>query len=88
VTLAGNAPTDLITATGIGKSTEDRVPVSLFRRKARNTTYAWVVSLDGSATRVVVEKEADDAVTLRVESGGKVWRVTVDPNAGSVKVTQ
>ena len=88
VTLAGNAPTDLITATGVGKSTEDRVPMSLFRRKAQNTTYAWAVTLDGSVTSMLVEKDVGDTVTLRVESGGKSWRIIVDSGAGSVKVMQ
>ncbi len=88
VALAANAPTDVITATGVGKSTEDRIPVSLFRRTAQNTTYAWAVALDGSTVSVTVEREAGDAVNIRVENAGKVWKVAADPAAGSVKVTR
>jgi hypothetical protein len=77
VRLAASEPTQTIIATGPGKSTEDRVPMAIFRRKARQTTYVWSVTLDGAAAALGVQ-EKDGVVT--VEVGGR--RIAVDvPNA-------
>ncbi len=49
VRLAGAEPTEVITATGVGQSTEDRVPLAIFRRTASRTTYVWSIALDGNS---------------------------------------
>ena len=36
--LAAGEPTELITGTGVGESTEDRVPIAILRRRAKSTT--------------------------------------------------
>lgn len=47
ITLAGGEQTEVITATGVGANISDRVPVVIFRRKAKETTFTWAISLDG-----------------------------------------
>jgi hypothetical protein len=80
VTVAGNAPTDVITATGPGRSTAERIPMSIFRRTARDTTYVWAVALDGSAVKL--EVEAGGMTKVRVAG----TTVTVDTTAATVKI--
>jgi hypothetical protein len=49
ITLAANdTPTDLITGTGVLKTTEDLTPMLLLRRKAKQTTYVWALSLNAT----------------------------------------
>jgi hypothetical protein len=81
VRLAASDPTQTIVATGPGKSTEDRVPIAIFRRKARQTTYVWSVTLDGAPGPLVCQ-EKDGVVT--VETIGR--RITVDVSNARVAV--
>jgi hypothetical protein len=76
IVLAGSEPTQVITATGIGKSTEDRVPMVIFRRVARQTTYVWAASLDGAPVDLEVTPQA---ITVN-----KKWKLEVDPNNATV----
>lgn len=52
ITLVGGDRTEVITATGVGAHVEDRVPMVIFRRRAKGTTYVWSVALDGRRTQV------------------------------------
>jgi hypothetical protein len=79
LTLAG--PSDVITATGVGKSTEDRVPAVIFRRNGQEATWVWAVSLDGKATDLRAQY-AGDIVTARLED----HEVTVDFAKATVQV--
>ena len=81
VFLAANEPTELITATGPGKSTAERIPMTIFRRSGQSTTYVWAVSLDGSAVKL--EAEAGETTTVR--ANGR--RVTVDYANPGVRIT-
>jgi oligo-alginate lyase len=58
-TMAPGAPTTYITGTGVGHHTEDRVPLVIARRKAKETVYVWCVGLD--ATGPAVELALADA---------------------------
>jgi hypothetical protein len=84
ITLAGNEKTQVITATGIGKSTEDRVPVALFRRVALQATYAWATSLDGTPVKVKVTTLAPGVVGVQVDDN---WKLSIDRDRGKVIVT-
>jgi hypothetical protein len=66
ISLAGNQPTEVITATGVGKSTEDRVPLAIFRRTGQAADYVWAVSLGGKPTMPAIVKSSADAVTVSV----------------------
>jgi hypothetical protein len=81
ISVAANEPTEVITATGPGKSTAERIPMSIFRRTAQATTYVWAVSLDGSPVKLDVD--AGDVTTVRVS--GKT--LTVDVAKAAVRIT-
>lgn len=87
IVLAGNEPTTVITGTGVGKSTEDRVPVAIFRRVGRDAVYVWAAVLDGDAVRLRPKTVQDGKVAVRVEGSTRSWDVAVDDAKGSVKVT-
>ncbi len=80
ITLAGGQPTEIITGTGVGASTEHRVPLVLFRRKAKETTYVWAVSLDNAPVTV------ETGATVVVRTGDQCWDLTVNPNQPSFSV--
>lgn len=80
VRLAGPDPTEVITATGVGKSTEDRVPMAIFRRVAQKTTYVWTISND--PVDLAFQEDSGGIVSVAVNT----WRVTVDPAKRSVDV--
>lgn len=82
ITLAGNEKTQVITATGIGKSTEDRIPMAIFRRMALQTTYAWAAALDGKPVKLKVTTQAPGVVGVQVDS---TWKVNVDRDKATVK---
>jgi len=83
IVLAGNEKTQIITATGIGKSTEDRVPVAIFRRMSLQATYAWAASLDGTRVKLKVTTEGPGVVGVQVDTR---WKVSVDRDRGTVRV--
>ena len=93
VTVLGNAPTDIITATGIGANSIDRVPVAVFRRKARNTAFVWAISLTREAPTIELRPVqnakgaavgSEQAVALVVRWGGQVYRVLTNPEKISI----
>ena len=77
--LAGSDPTEVITATGVGKSTEDRIPVAIFRRVAQKTTYVWSVSADPVELSF---REQDGAISVIVKGKGEI---TVRDNTVSIR---
>lgn len=82
--LAGGAPTEAITGTGVGKSTADRVPVAVFRRVARETTFVWAVSVDGAPVKLDAKIDAGGASLVTVAAGGAPWRFRSEPATGRV----
>jgi hypothetical protein len=82
IVLAGNEKTQVITATGIGRSTEDRVPVAIFRRNALQTTYVWAAALDGKTVKLKMTTDAPGVVGVQVDK----WKVSVDREHATVKV--
>ncbi len=84
IVLAGNEPTQIITATGVGKSTGDRVPVVIFRRVAQQATYVWAASLDGAPVKLTVMPEGAGAVSVVVNTK---WTLKVDGDKGTVRRT-
>ncbi len=86
IILAANEPTEVITATGVGRSTEDRVPVCLFRRKGQRATFLWAVSLDGSPVQLGWTA-SEGGGTVRVDARGAEWDLAVDTRNATVRVT-
>lgn len=52
ITLVADKPTQIITATGVGRNTADRVPMVIFRRRDTEAAFVWCVALDGNAARL------------------------------------
>ena len=79
ITLMGGERTDVITATGVGGHLEERIPMVIFRRRAKDTTFVWAVSLEGKGQKIEsLEVRGPDgkpvpislATAIRFESDG------------------
>jgi hypothetical protein len=95
LTVAGGEPTQFITGTGIGASTEDHVPVLLLRRKAQATAFVWALALDGQPVTLetLAVRTADGkpvsaalATAIRVRAGDKQWQLLVNPDKLAAQV--
>jgi len=93
ITLAGGEPTEIITGTGLLKTTEDRVPMLLQRRRAASTAFVWAIALDGkpvTLSPVAVAEAAGGAVEqsvallVRVKAEGADWSLLVNPSQRSL----
>lgn len=96
VTLAETVPTEVITGYGIWKTTEDKVPMVVQRRHARQTAYVWAVSLDGAPVALKVKNVAEkngerldpsEALLVQLSSGGHNWSLLANPERRTVSVT-
>jgi hypothetical protein len=52
ITLASDEPTKVITASGVGRHADDRVPMVIFRRRAKETAFVWCIGLDGEVAQI------------------------------------
>lgn len=86
--LAAGQPTEVITATGVGKSTEDRVPVVVFRRTARQTSFVWCISLDGAMVELDSKAVDVQPAQVTVKQKGDAWRLSIDTAKGVVEVVR
>ncbi len=95
ITLADDEPTEIITGTGVGASTAERVPLMIVRRQAQETAFVWAVALDGRpATLQTLEvRDADrqpisaaTATALTVRSGPRCSSLLINPDKQSVQV--
>lgn len=93
--LAEGEPTEVITATGVGAHAEDRVPLTLFRRRARETAFAWYVALDGKplSLRTLPAFEEGKPLPPSVAVGLEVvasperrWHLAVNPEGRRISV--
>jgi hypothetical protein len=93
--VAGNEPVQTITGTSFGKDTTDRVPLVVFRRKARETAFVWAIALDSAAPKLRVLSVQDDgkkalpaaqAVAVQVGEGASARTVLVNPDGRNVSV--
>ncbi len=95
--MAGGEESTLITGTGVGKHTEDRVPLIIVRRAARSTTYIWCLYLGPNGDRLALSKEdvklpdgggtdPDSVAALRVRTGSQTQVVLANPDARAVVV--
>jgi hypothetical protein len=79
LTLAGGRPTDLITATGIGETTDDHVPAAILRRKGKSATYVWSITLDGLRVQTEILKDADGLVAVRATTPDRTVDLLTNP---------
>lgn len=87
VLAAGPEPTEVITATGIGGNTRDRVPMVLLRRNAASTTFVWAISIDGSPVKLTSHADHGAVHTsVDVEAGKSAWKAEVDSARRNVEI--
>jgi hypothetical protein len=79
----GRMPTEVISGTGVGESTVDRIPAAVFRRKANEATYVWAIDLNGRHPQIATIPSP--AGTIAVNVGG-VIQITVNPAKASVRI--
>lgn len=88
IALAGGEETQVITGTGVGDHAEDRVPMVIFRRRAKETAFIWGISLKGRgmAIRLRPVRDAEGktvncsvAAAVECEAGGKQHLFVVNP---------
>lgn len=84
--LAAGEPTEVITATGVGASTADRVPLVIFRRVARQTVFVWAAALGQAPARVSARGENGGATLVEAIFAERRWRWRVDPVAARVTI--
>ncbi len=91
ITLAGGEPTEVITATGVGDSVTDRIPMTIFRRKATQSTFVWALALDGAPLNLQaapqVNPHLDPSVTVRADSATSSWQIAVNTATATVHIT-
>ena len=92
IVLAGNEPTDVVTATGVGKSTADRIPMTIFRRVAAQTTYVWALALDGAAVTLQTASPSnaklDPTVSVQVTTAAGAWNLSVNSSKATVRASR
>ena len=96
ITLMGGERTDVITATGVGRHLEDRVPMVIFRRHTEATAYVWAISLDGEKVEIESLEVQDSngesvpislATAVRVKTSGGIEDVfVVNPDRIPIEV--
>jgi hypothetical protein len=86
-TMAGNEPTTFLIGTGVGAHTEDRVPLVIARRKAKEATYLWCVTLGAEVAQVTAEPiVGKDAAAVRVTTPRGVHVLVANPQGEKVIV--
>lgn len=92
VGLAGGEAAEVITATGVGRNTTDRVPVAVFRTRGREAAVVWFISLDGKPARVerlgvLGGVSRADVTAVSVTSGNAKWIVVANPSKRAARVS-
>jgi hypothetical protein len=85
-----DAAQTLIVATGVGAHTEDRVPMVIARRKAKECVFLWAVALGKPAEKIVLAAEAvtgnGEAAAVRVTTAAGAHIVVANPAGAKVTV--
>ncbi|MDR3637967.1 MAG: heparinase II/III family protein [Isosphaeraceae bacterium] len=93
--IAGGAETTYFTGTGIGRHTQDRVPLVIARRKGRAAVFFWCITLGQPADGVSLTEEAVrsaevpasvGATAVRIGTTERDYVLVVNPGAGAVRV--
>lgn len=96
ISLVETSPTEIITGYGIWKTTEDKVPMLLQRRRAQRTAFVWAVSLDGAPVKLRVTPVSEtggqslnesQAVQVQVTSGEHSWLLLANPQRKNINAT-
>ncbi|MBC9931093.1 alginate lyase family protein [Chitinophaga qingshengii] len=89
VSLASNAPLDIITGYGKESTTVEKVPVAIFRSKTNSIIVAWCIATNGSKVKLDIQSlnnQAGEAIpsskaaALNIEGAQKNWRIMLNPD--------
>ena len=92
--LAGGEGTEVITGTGLLKTTEDRVPMVIQRRQSAATAFVWALSLDGSLLTLKASTLRDlkgtpipraEALRVDVTAGKEHWALVANPEGTATR---
>jgi len=91
--LAAGAPRTIITGTGVGRHTEDRVPVVITRIRGRQAVVPWAVTLDSAPFTIFSEpvrtadgRLVDDAQAGAIRVEGPAGRHIIVANPGGLDI--
>jgi hypothetical protein len=79
-------PTQYIVATGMGKSSEDRVPILLARTEATKARWVWMIAPQD--TKLTAHTEGDTIHVAVSAPGKKTWQLQVRSTELAVKPSQ
>ncbi|MFI5380589.1 MAG: heparinase II/III family protein [Tepidisphaerales bacterium] len=79
LTILADRPAELITATGVGGSTKDRVPTAIVRKQDRELAVVWCLALDGADVKVGLAKHSATRCETTITRGSRTWKLTADP---------
>jgi hypothetical protein len=96
ISLMAGEPTQVITTTGLERHAEDRVPMVIFRRHAKETAFVWCVGLDGEAAQLrslsIRDSNGDPvssavATSVQIEAvNGQKWVIIANPDQLSLNI--
>jgi hypothetical protein len=93
IVLAGGDSGEIITGYGPLKTTEQRVPWLLQRRRAQSTAFVWALSLNSDSVKLTASDVQDaqgaainraEAVQVELRDAKRQWRVLINPTGKSV----
>lgn len=95
--LAGGEPTTILTGTGVGKHTEDRVPLVIARREAMTTAYLWCLNLGSEGGQMDIQSvevtlpdgslaNPGRVAAVRIKTGSEFRFILANPDSESVTV--
>ena len=95
--LAGGEPTTLITGTGVGRHTEDRVPLVVARREGKAAAYIWCIYLGSGGDGLNLQSEEvklpdgnrpqpGTAVGARVKTASETQILLTNPSGRPVRI--
>ena len=68
-------PTQYVIATGMGKSSEDRIPILLARTEAQKARWVWAIAPQG--TKITARTDGDTVLIEVSAPGKKTWQLRV-----------
>ena len=89
ITLGEGYMTETITGTSVGESTAQRVPIAVFRRKAKAANFVWAIELDEHASKTeTIYTDLPDTIAVLAETPQGPVRLYVNSKAGTVTVNK
>lgn len=96
ISLLVDKPTQVITATGVGNHTADRVPMVVFRQNAKETVFVWSIALNEADVKIshlpdydwgdeTPKPEIATAIQIEAKDNRK-WVIASNPSKAILKI--